>query len=72
MELELAPQPSPSELEAVRLAVTAALATSGRDASGWWRAGVDEALDHAPSAGPQPAAYAAAPGPRSTRGATRA
>lgn len=72
MDIELAPEAGPLEQLAVTRAVAvAALAASGT-VSGWWRAGLEDALDRAPGDRPRPAAYEATRPPRSTRGATRA
>jgi hypothetical protein len=45
MELDVTPQPSPEEEEAIEAALTRLLEPSGEPRSAWWRAGVEESLD---------------------------
>jgi hypothetical protein len=40
--------------------------------SAWWRSGLTDAHERAPSSAPSPSAYEAARSPRKTLGATRA
>jgi hypothetical protein len=69
MGVELVPEAAPEEQSAVDRAVAE---LDGETSSAWWRAGVVEALERAPSDGHRPSAYEAARSPRSTLGATRA
>ena len=51
MELEITPEPTPEELEAIERVLTALRAE--RQESPWWRTGLDEALrDPTPANGP--------------------
>lgn len=69
MDVELVPEAGSAE----RAAVDRALARLDTDsASPWWRAGLADALERAPSDAPRPSAYEAVRSPRSTLGATRA
>ena len=69
MGVELVPDAHPAE----RAAVDRAVAQLGAETpSPWWRAGLVDALESAPSDAPRPSAYEAARSPRSTLGATRA
>jgi hypothetical protein len=47
VELEIRPEPSPEEREAIAAALEAALAggTGGLDLGPWWKAGLREELD---------------------------
>ena len=71
MGVELVPDAAAAEREAVARAIDLA-AGLRRGQSPWWRAGLDEALERAPSDPPRPSAYEAVRSPRRTRGATRA
>jgi hypothetical protein len=69
--VELVPEADPAEREAVARAIAAA-SDAMRISSPWWRAGLDEALGHAPMGPPRQSGYEAVRSPRRTRGATRA
>ncbi len=71
MGVELVPDADPAQREAVTLAIAAAMDAT-RISSPWWRAGLDEALGHAPIDPPRLSDYEAVRSPRRTRGATRA
>jgi hypothetical protein len=69
MGAELVPDADPAKLAAVERAL------AGLDdgtPSPWWRAGLVDALENAPSDAPRSSAYEAARSPRSTLGAKRA
>ena len=71
MGVELVPEASAAERVAVGRAIDlTAEATS--TTSPWWRAGLVDALERAPSDVPRASAYEAVRSPRSTLGATRA
>ena len=71
MGVELVQGASAAEQKAVRRAIdlTAEMASK---TSPWFRAGLVDALERAPSDVPRPSAYEAVRSPRSTLGATRA
>jgi hypothetical protein len=49
MELEITPEPTPEEREAIERALTALSPDAERSPRGeWWRAGVEEAVGSAP------------------------
>jgi hypothetical protein len=65
----LVPEPGTAEQAAVDRALAGLHAETP---SPWWRAGVADAHERAPSDAPRPSVYEAARSPRSTLGATRA
>ena len=71
MSVELFPEASTAEQEAVARALGLAGETASKT-SHWFRAGLVDALERAPSEVPRPSAYEAVRSPRSTLGATRA
>ena len=71
MGVELVPGAGAAEQEAVRRAIDLTAEAASRTAP-WWRAGLVDALERAPSDAPRPSVYEAARSPRSTLGATRA
>ncbi len=71
MGVELVPEAGAAEHEAVRRAIDFTAEAASRTAH-WWRAGLVDALERAPSDVPRPSAYEAVRSPRSTLGATRA
>ena len=71
MDVELVPEAAVAEQEAVGRAIDLTAEPSFTTAS-WWRAGLVDALERAPSGVPRPSAYDAVRSPRSTLGATRA
>jgi hypothetical protein len=72
MDVELGHEADAAEREAVRQAVAVALPTTSGGPRPWWRAGLDEVRDRAPTDRPRPSSYDAVRSPRSTPGATRA
>ena len=70
MGVELVPEAGAAEQEAVRRAIDLTTEAAWRTAP-WWRAGLVDELERAPS-GVRPSAYEAVRSPRSTLGATRA
>ena len=71
MDVELVPEAGAAEQEAVGRAIDLTAEAAFTTAS-WWRAGLVDALERAPSGVPRPSAYDAVRSPRSTLGATRA
>ena len=71
MGVELVPEADAAEPEAVGRAIDLTAEAALKTAP-WWRAGVVDALERAPSDGPRPSTYEAVRSPRSTLGATRA
>ena len=71
MGVELVPEADAAEQEAVRRAIDLTAEAASKTAP-WWRAGLVDALERAPSDVPRPSAYEAVRSPRSTLGATRA
>jgi hypothetical protein len=69
--VELVPDASTAEQEAVGRAIDLTAETTWKSSS-WWRAGLVDGLERAPSDVPRPSAYEAVRSPRSTLGATRA
>ena len=57
---------------ALRIGLSFTPANGSAAASGWWRAGLAEAIERAPTRPEVTRRYEAARSPRSTRGATRA
>lgn len=71
MVVELVPEAAAAEREAVARAIDLVAETMSKT-SPWFRAGLVDALERAPSDVPRPSAYEAVRSPRSTLGATRA
>jgi hypothetical protein len=71
VRVDLVPEPSAAEQEAVGRAVDLT-AEATPTTSPWWRAGLVDALERAASDVPRPSAYEAVRSPRRTLGATRA
>ena len=71
MSVELFPEASTAEQEAVARALGLAGETASKT-SHWFRAGLVDALERYPPWPPPPRPYEAARSPRNTRGATRA
>ena len=71
MGVELVPEASAAEQEAVGRAIDLTTEMASKT-SPWFRAGLVDALERAPSDVPRPSAYEAVRSPRSTLGATRA
>ncbi len=69
--VELVPEAGAAEREAVGRAIDLAAETTSKT-SLWFRAGLVDALERAPSEVPRPSAYEAVRSPRSRLGATRA
>lgn len=72
VEVELVPEAEASVCAAVDRAMAVSTATTVAASRPWWRAGLDEAHDHAALGFPRVSAYEAARSPRSRLGATRA
>ena len=71
MVVELVPEAGAAEREAVGRAIALAAETTSKT-SPWFRAGLVDALERAPSEVPRLSAYEAVRSPRSRLGATRA